>query len=142
MTKSIFKFFGVFVLMLVSIQVYGLSAPLLVKADIPFAFQVEGKTLPAGQYTIERVWSNYTDLLAIRGDKNHSQALFVTESIQKLQPSKDTQLVFDRIGNHYFLKDIWTVGATLGREVPEAKAEKEVKSADLTIIPVSVLAKG
>jgi hypothetical protein len=142
MTKSIFKLFSVFVLTLVSVQIYGLAAPLLVRADIPFAFTVEGKTLPAGQYTIERVWSTNPDLLVIRGLNNHSQAIVISETVQKLQASNDTELVFDKIGSHYFLKDIWTVGENLGREIREAKAEKEVKSAGLVPTRVSVLARG
>ena len=103
---------------------------------------MEGKTLPAGQYTIERVWSTNPDLLVIRGVNNHSQAIIISETVQKLQASNDTELVFDKIGSHYFLKDIWTVGENLGREIREAKAEKEVKSAGLVPTRVSVLARG
>ncbi len=141
MTKSNLKVLGVFLLVLAASQIYALPAPLLVKANIPFAFSIQNRNLPAGQYTIERVWSTNTDLLVIRGE-NHSQSIFVSESAQKLDAPKQTELVFDKIGSHYFLREVWTVGETTGREVPEAKAEKEVKSAGLTPIQVSVLARG
>ncbi len=142
MTKSNLKVLGVFLFILAASQIYALSAPLLVKANIPFAFSIQDRNLPAGQYTIERVWSTNTDVLVIRGDENHSQSVFVSESAQKLVAPKQTELVFDKIGSHYFLREVWTVGETTGREVPEAKAEKEVKSAGLTPTQVSVLARG
>jgi hypothetical protein len=142
MNKRILKVLGVFVLTLAASQIYALSAPLVVKANIPFAFTIQSKNLPAGRYTIERVSSANRDLLMIRGDDSRFHKIFLSEDAETLVAPKETKLVFDKIGSHYFLREVWTIGETGGVEVPEAKAEKEVKSAGLLPTQVSVLARG
>ncbi len=133
---------GVMVLGLTAGQIFAISGPVIV-AKVPFAFTVQGKNLPAGEYTIERVWSSDSYVYLIRNNQDrHSETLFSSEAAQTVFPPKQTELVFDKIGNHYFLREMWTVEDNIGREVPEAKAEKKMLHAGLTLTKELVLARG
>jgi hypothetical protein len=39
--------------------------------------------------------------------------------------SQASKLVFDKIGNRYFLREIWTASRDRGLSLPQSKAEKE-----------------
>ncbi len=141
MKKGILGVLIVFVLTLAASQMYVLSAP-LIEANIPLAFTIQGKNLPAGRYAIDRVWSSNTGILVIRSNDNRFKTIFSSDASEKALAPKETELVFDKLGNHYFLREVWTVGENIGRDVPEAKAEKELRSTHLALTHVSVLARG
>jgi hypothetical protein len=90
-----------------------------VTADVPFAFVVAGKTLPAGHYIV----SHENDSLRIH-DRN-SQGMFVpTHSAQRAEHENASKLVFHRYGDTYFLSEIWVGGNALGRALFTTKAER------------------
>jgi hypothetical protein len=92
-----------------------------VTADVPFAFVVAGKTLPAGHYIV----SHLNDSLRIH-DRD-SQGLFVpTHSAQRPVHDNATKMVFHRYGDTYFLSEIWIGGSTLGRATFPTRAEQEL----------------
>src|SRR5262249_8588070 len=98
-----------------------------VKANIPFNFIAGKKTLPAGEYTIERGTSNQRDLLLIRSaDNRHALFLWAMDTIATKTPT-ETDLVFNRIENKYFLTKIWIAGEDTGREIREPRAERELE---------------
>jgi hypothetical protein len=101
-------------------------------ANIPFAFSAGNNTLPAGEYTIDRPNENEPGLLLIRGvDSN--LALFVNaENVEAKQTPDKTELVFNEIGNKYFLSRIWVSGDDTGREIPKPRAERELEKVALT----------
>ncbi len=141
MKSTILSLLVVFTLGLAASQAFAFSGPVV--ANVPFSFTVQNKTLPAGRYRIERVWSANNDVLMIRSEDNgHARAIFTSEPDGTLSPQKQTELVFDKIGNHYFLREIWTAGDSAGRAVPEVKAEKEARSVGMVVTHHSVLAKG
>ena len=43
----------------------------------------------------------------------------------------ETKLVFHKIGDHYFLTQIWTSARSQGLQVPESKLEKELEASNL-----------
>ena len=47
-------------------------------------------------------------------------------TLSKAQPADGTTLVFQRLGDNYFLYQVWTAGNSLGREFPMSKAEVQV----------------
>jgi len=98
-----------------------------VKANIPFDFIAGKKTLPAGEYTIERGTSNQRDLLLIRSaDNRHALFLWAMDTIARKTPT-ETDLIFNRIGDEYFLSKIWIAGEDTGREIREPRAERELE---------------
>lgn len=96
----------------------GLGRPL--KANVPFDFIVNGKTLPAGQYTV--VPSNTAGLLLLRNWETKQSAAVMTKVSADRSASKPV-LVFHRYGNQRFLAQI--VSDTSVNELPQSKAERE-----------------
>jgi hypothetical protein len=94
------------------------------KAEVPFAFNVGAKQLPAGSYEI-RVLSQSPNQIMIRNTESTAAAL----SIARNEGPRDTEskLVFDRIGTQYFLTEVWRGFGAGGMIVPTSKQEQELK---------------
>jgi hypothetical protein len=93
----------------------------LAVANIPFAFQTELQTLPAGMYRIRQESSGRLILLLGPGK---ASGYVSTISATKPHRSDHGTLVFDRLGDKYFLRQIWTAGSADGLECPMSHAEK------------------
>ena len=94
------------------------------KANVPFAFNVGAKQLPAGTYEIG-VLSQSPNEIMIRNTETTAAAL----SIARTEGPRDTEskLVFDRIGTQYFLTEVWKGFGAGGMIVPTSKQEQELK---------------
>lgn len=91
------------------------------RANIPFAFTVNGANLPAGTYTLSESGS----ALFVQGATGGAVVLTNrTESSQHMQPS----LVFNRYGDQYVLRQAWT-GSGSGRELPQHRSERVLAQA-------------
>lgn len=96
-----------------------------ITVNIPFDFIAVDKTLPAGEYTIERAPnSDDHDLLMIRSTENHVAFFLAVEDANAPQTPTETRLIFNKIGDEYFLSQLWIAGNNTGREVPEPRAER------------------
>jgi hypothetical protein len=89
--------------------------------NIPFAFQATNHTLPAGQYRIEKESDH---LILLRGPAKN-EAFVVMNDTTTLRAPNHGKLVFDRYGDKYYLRQIWTAGSSTGLECPKSRAEKE-----------------
>jgi hypothetical protein len=100
-----------------------------VKASIPFAFVVGNHAYSAGEYTVK---SLSQDSAAIRVDNadESEKGITISNACSKGQPADGTTLVFQRLGDNYFLYQIWTEGNSLGREFPMSKAEVKIAKND------------
>jgi hypothetical protein len=130
MKKQIFKSIALssLIVMLISGLSYGQAGSRVI-ANIPFAFIAGNKTLPAGEYTIDRPNDNEPGLLLIRG-VDSKVALFVNaEDVQARKTPEKTELVFNEVGDKYFLSKIWITGDDMGREIPKPRAERELEQA-------------
>jgi hypothetical protein len=96
-----------------------------VKADVPFDFVVGDRAYPAGEYTVKSISENG---IAIRIDNTQEpeRGLVLSNACHSLQPATGTKLLFQRMGDHYFLYQIWTEGNSSGREFPRSKAETQL----------------
>jgi hypothetical protein len=97
----------------------------LAEVNIPFAFQTPSQTLPAGIYRID-LESNH--LIRLQGPNQTADFVEMHNAI-KSHPAKHGTIVFDRYGNQYFLRQVWTAGDTVGLECPKSRAEKETSQA-------------
>ena len=82
----------------------------LVKANVPFDFVVNGQTMPAGRYRIERDDLS-PSLLLIRGDQkgNHNAVFVLTVADGGRNPAADKPvLTFNHIENTYQLAGVWS----------------------------------
>lgn len=107
-----------------------LCAPLLraqdvaAVAQIPFNFHVNQATLSAGNYTVT---PSPNGVLQLRNDDTG-------KSILLMPPGRETvkgepQLVFHRLGDHYFLSAIWTPGDT-GYTLKKSSLERELENGE------------
>jgi hypothetical protein len=106
-----------------------IHAQTIMKANVPFAFSVGQQQLPAGAYAVREVTSSAT-LIENKDGSARSLALY-----QSAGPSKtdETKLVFHKIGDHYFLCQIWSSVRGQGQALPESKLEKEMEASNTGI---------
>jgi hypothetical protein len=84
------------------------NASEVLQVKVPFPFVVNGQTLPAGQYSVERD-DFATSILLIRGEKgNHASAFIKTTPAMGQDPKGDQpSLQFKRHENDYKLSTVW-----------------------------------
>jgi len=99
-----------------------------IKANIPFDFTVGNTWMPAGEYTIS---SPFPHIVQLRSADNAKTAEIV--STQGYNESRSgSKLVFDKYGDQYFLRHVLCPSvASLNLDVPQGKAEKNVRSHSL-----------
>ena len=100
-----------------------------VKFDVSHSFVINGKTLPAGKYSISTVSATDGEVLKLQSMDGKEAMLF--SILQKIhnEPAKNTELVFDQIGDTYFLTEIRTKGNEVGIQVEKSRSEKEAIAA-------------
>jgi hypothetical protein len=90
------------------------------RATVPFAWDVKGQHLNAGEYTISR--NAASSAMTIRSAVNGKGACFI------VNPDSDkntaSRLVFHRYGERYFLAEVHAAGLTVTK-LPVTRAEKE-----------------
>jgi hypothetical protein len=94
-----------------------------VEAKIPFEFVVSGKVLPDGAYVATRGTSG---LLTIRSLDGGNVVLAQATYARSNTPRKEATMVFDRLGDRYFLTQIWEPGNNAGVQLSRSKMEKEL----------------
>jgi hypothetical protein len=87
--------------------------------SVPFNFVVGDRTYPAGDY----IFRNSGDVLKISNAEQSKTEMAVSNACGGSTPSKDSKLVFERMGGYYFLRQIWVVGYSQGRELPRSRTE-------------------
>lgn len=114
-----------------------------VRAAVPFNFIVGSQALPAGDYTVQSMGSASTALV-IRNNDEGKAIMSVASSCRQLNASENTRLVFHRVGNRYFLSEIWEQGESSGRKLPVSAAETETalnQKVETVIIAASLIAR-
>jgi hypothetical protein len=99
----------------------------VMQLDIPFEFRAGGAPLPAGHYEVRPLRAS--NVLSIRCYECKAGAMLIANGVQASHAPEKGSLVFRRYGNTYFLSKVWTAGNPQGRELPESKAEQELKLA-------------
>jgi len=109
--------------------------------NIPFDFIVGGKTLPAGDYTVEPNRRDSDQVWLVQSRDGHANVLFATLPVRASETQEKTRLVFHKYGDQYFLSQIWTAGGNSGRELRMRRLEREL-SKNIIERQTIVLAKG
>ena len=110
------------------------SSQVLAKVNIPFAFQAGDRRMPAGMYEIDS--QTGSPLLLLRNSEQEVRTFVITHTATTSQPPAKGRVVFERYGNKYFLRQVWTASSTQGAELPTSKAEKEiVKAMNDEVVP-------
>lgn len=116
--------FGLLALLLVPSLVHAQADAALV-IHIPFAFNVGGAQLPAGDYTVRSVGVGRA--LLIRSADGQHAATVITHAVQGSERQKASRLSFRQYGDLYFLAQVWTVNDQSGRELSPSGREKQLK---------------
>jgi hypothetical protein len=93
-----------------------------VQAKIPFTFAVGDKWMPAGTYNIGSNTESAT-ILTITDQTTKERAMAVGLPDHK-DAGKTGKLVFHRVGNEYFLREILSADSNMHVALPSSKLEK------------------
>jgi hypothetical protein len=110
-----------------SLPAHGQIADHAMSVNVPFGFELGSTHLAPGTYTVSRPLQGVIEI------RNGSQAaMLVTNNGQSIKPTRTSKIVFDRYGDHYFLRQIWfTPQDNTYLECPESKTEKQAKRSEL-----------
>lgn len=93
------------------------------KANVPFAFSVGQKQLPAGTYEV-KAEGTASNAIMIRNTATGESALSVSR--YEAPRSTEGKLVFNHVGDEYFLSQIWRESGSRGMSIPTSKREREL----------------
>jgi hypothetical protein len=88
---------------------------------VPFDFVVNGKQLPAGDYTVRRITKESDTAFVIQSADGRDAAAVITNSSGE-EPAR-AELTFRQHGEDYFLASVSIPGTASVREVPRSKSE-------------------
>jgi hypothetical protein len=126
-----------------------ISLPILAEAQmvgstkivgqVPFPFMVGNKHLPAGQYTVEAVTEG-GPMLAIRGVGLKVSLFTLAMPTLAKNASGSYALVFHKYGDRAFLTSIKLAGDRTTYQIPESRAEAELRAQNVTATEEILLA--
>jgi len=105
-----------------------------IKAQVPFEFVANGKTMPAGECIITVVGQK---VLSITNEKQFTTVRSIAN--ESRDESKQTALVFHRYGDRYFLAGIKRAGE-IGYQLPASKRERELQARNIRCRAFTLLA--
>ena len=99
-----------------------------IQADVPFAFVVGNTTLPAGKYVIRGIDDNRPGVLELRSVNGRKTIVIDTDNAEanpeRLQSK--SELVFDKVGDKYFLSQVWAEDNASGSQLVRSRMEKRL----------------
>jgi hypothetical protein len=106
---------------------------------VPFNFMVGHTTFPAGPYELLSTGIG-DNVLLIRSLNSKGAAFALSNSCESRYAASQTELVFHRYGDRYFLSEAWMIGHNTGRQLPASSWEVEVAK-DFSMSKVVLIAK-
>ncbi len=95
-------------------------------AYVPFEFTVGNQILPAGKYDVSQITTGGRTI-SVRNRQNGESAVRLTSLLKQYEPAKRSVLVFNKVGNNYFLSEVWLGGDTDGRQLLKSEAEESIR---------------
>jgi hypothetical protein len=97
--------------------------------DIPFEFNVAGKTYGAGKYTIERFNPAEPGMLILKKKDGGVKKIFLTQNVKSKTGVENARVVFSKAGDSYSLSEIWTGDKEGGLQTISSKNERKAGQA-------------
>ena len=94
-----------------------------IQVNIPFAFVVGSKTMPAGVYSVER---RTQKVLMLRSNDSDNTAMLNAVLVDINRESKRGRLVFNKYGDEYFLSTVVPSFSDTGYRLPASKEEERL----------------
>ena len=116
----------ILILFVVLIGVTRADAQTRLTANIPFDFNVGGKNLPAGHYSVSFIntSSDKRVLQLVRSEGGAAILILTTDVVGK--PDETAKLAFNRYGNQYFFAQVWLPADGIGMQAPKSEEEKRI----------------
>ena len=99
----------------------------LARAEVPWEFNANNATLPAGQYYIADLATG-GGVVKISNTKEAKSLFAMTVPLSRNGNTEKGKLVFHRYGNRYFLAEIWVAGEREGQKLRKSKEEKAIEN--------------
>jgi hypothetical protein len=99
-----------------------------IAVNIPFDFAVGQTKLPAGKYTLRRIAlpSSYDRLVIQSADGRGHTRTVMTGPNRTSEVQKQSNLVFNRYGDQYFLSQVWMAGSDTRRDLFQSRNERNL----------------
>ena len=88
------------------------------KIDVPFEFVLSGRTLPPGEYVIERTNAARPDIVTLKKKDGDFVRMIITHRVEKDEPSPTSSLIFIRRNGTHYLFQVWNVADMNGNQLP------------------------
>ena len=108
-----------------------------ITAEIPFAFYVDKKVMPAGTYTVQAASMGSW---VMRISNQTGKAAFVATTVTPNKGPSTGRMVFNRYGSTYFLSELHWPDNSVGHALRQTEQEREL-IASHERIPVELTAR-
>ena len=98
-------------------------------AEVPFDFQVNNRTMPAGHYEITEastISSAYDSNVLVIRNMNTGASVIALAPSSKYNNRGQGKLVFKEFGNRYFLTEVAFQGESIGHGLTQSHVEREL----------------
>jgi hypothetical protein len=110
-----------------------------IAAQVPFEFVVGNKIVPAGECVVQTATMDGKTLMIRNADAKVS--LFATASqTESKQGASHYALVFKQYGDRYFLSAIKLQGSKIAYQLPESRAEAELRAQNVSATEETLVA--
>jgi hypothetical protein len=97
------------------------------RAQVPFDFVIGSRSVPAGQLTVATAAPG-SNVLAMRNRDAKVNLFAGAIRVEAKSPATTTALVFHQYGHHYFLWEVKVEGSRTLYQLPQSKAEAELRA--------------
>jgi len=99
--------------------------------NIPFQFHAGNTKLPAGKYRIHMLDDSDLTVMEIISADGSTAALFQVQESEANSAPANSELIFNKYGNRYFLAKLFDEGNPCGSEVVKSRYETKMSQAAL-----------
>lgn len=99
-----------------------------IEANVPHPFVVGDTTLPAGKYTVKSAGVDESNALEIRSADGGTAVFALTENTLADRVPSQSELVFDKIGDQYFLSQVILEGEKSGSRLSKSRMQQKLEA--------------
>ncbi|MEJ2111937.1 MAG: hypothetical protein P8Z37_18905 [Acidobacteriota bacterium] len=124
------------VISLSTVMAFTLDPGYGVKAEIPFAFNAGNKQFPAGEYSIVRT-ETVEPTMVVKNANGIDEEFLVVEDTNNMMQTQTPEIVFHKIGDKEFLREIRTGETVYLFEAPRLEKQLEMQSKKMEVHKIS-----
>ena len=103
---------------------------------VPFQFILNGQTLTASKYVIERTDPANPNIVTLKRADGGVVRVIITQRVERDKPTTESSLIFIRREGKHYLFQVWSFGAMNGSEIPSAyeRERSDQQRKDVTLV--------